>query len=167
MMWAADFDQAMAWALDYNCLESLVLRIPSTRLEEEFCAEDEVSMPTSPDPRYTHPGSPYGGSQLSDSFTPVAFGGDTLSNGGPLCGLKPSHFWSKHRQLTPSTLTGLLGRDGDEELSVFCVAAILVQNRTKLLKDVQSMDDAIKVFALHSTCNIVPSRQDIYFVVGS
>lgn len=148
MMWAADFDQAMAWALDDNCLESLVLRTPSTRLEEEFCAEDELS---SPDLRYAFPGSPYGGSQLSDSSTPGTFGGDILSKGGPLCGLKPSHFWSKHRQLTSSTLTGLLGRDGGEELSVFCVAAILVQNRTKLLKDVQSMDDAIKVFVIHST----------------
>lgn len=51
----------------------------------------------------------------------------------------------KHRPRLPIVST-LVERNGDEELSVFCVAAILVRNRNKLLKDIQSMDDAIKTF---------------------
>jgi hypothetical protein len=46
-----------------------------------------------------------------------------------------------------STNVGLSGPDGDQDISVFCVAAILEQNRSMLLEKLQSMDDAIKVSA--------------------
>ncbi|BFI33270.1 hypothetical protein MPTK2_4g90330P [Marchantia polymorpha subsp. ruderalis] len=72
------------------------------------------------------------------------FGGNFLAR-SPFCGLRPGALLTKNRHRMP-TVSTLLGKNGDEELSVFCVAAILVQNRNKLLKEVQSMDDAIKMF---------------------
>ncbi|CAM6089462.1 unnamed protein product [Calypogeia fissa] len=147
MMWAADFNQAMALSLEFNCLDALELRLsPSSFLSESGRSDDNsISIPPSMSfsSQYGSPPNEFS----SDMTIPNsgAFGVNFLSR-GPLCGLRPGGLLMKNRHRLPLLTSTLLGRNGDEELSVFCVAAILVQNRNKLLRDIQSMDDAIKTF---------------------
>ncbi|KAL2631581.1 hypothetical protein R1flu_016267 [Riccia fluitans] len=145
MMWAADFNQAIVWALEYSCLDALVLNMPSPftctpeREADNSGCDDAANVSqygTSPRQDYASAGSA--------SPNASSFGGNFLAR-SPFCGLRPGNLLSKNRQRMP-TVRNLIGRNGDEELAVFCVAAILVHNRNKLLKEVQSMDDAIKLF---------------------
>ncbi|BBN20771.1 hypothetical protein MPTK1_4g13805 [Marchantia polymorpha subsp. ruderalis] len=148
MMWAADFNQAMAWALEYNCLDALVLSIPPPFFNPDSRRGDDAGYHDTPHLSFAsqygcspHRDYPSAEGALPNSST---FGGNFLAR-SPFCGLRPGALLTKNRHRMP-TVSTLLGKNGDEELSVFCVAAILVQNRNKLLKEVQSMDDAIKMF---------------------
>lgn len=37
-------------------------------------------------------------------------------------------------------------KQGDDELPVYCVAAILIMNRQKIIRETRSIDDLIKIF---------------------
>lgn len=148
MMWAADFHQATAWSFEYHSLEAL--RLPNfdspARIypfeEESTCkpsSPELLTPPTSPESLNTF-GSP--------NFDPLRW--RALTKRRSFCGLRPGRLWQMNRSRFHSTNVGLSGPDGDQDISVFCVAAILEQNRTMLLEKLQSMDDAIKV----SACNI-------------
>ncbi|KAJ7531511.1 hypothetical protein O6H91_14G046900 [Diphasiastrum complanatum] len=141
MMWAADFDEGMPWALEYNCLESLIITPPNT-FQEQYVFEDNFN-------------TEYGQRQKSPSASPqdqpshVSPPEDDLADHlsrSPFCGLRAGNFWSKYNRPKVRTVSSLLGRTGDDELSVFVVAAILILNRAKFFKEAQSMDDAIKMF---------------------
>lgn len=136
MMWAADFDEAMSWALENNCLEPLVLRPPNT-LHGDTHVEYGENTPCSKSDQ----------SEQLDADISVSGNSDAkyLSR-SPLCGLRPGSFWPKQSQQQICTMSSLLKKNGDDELSVFCVAAILVLNRSKFIKEIHSMDDAIKMF---------------------
>ena len=144
-MWAADFHQATAWSFEYHCLEAL--RLPNFGspariypLEEESTCKPaspvQVTPLTSPE-RLNTSGSP--------SFDPLKW--RALTKRRSFCGLRPGKLWQISRSRLHSTNEGLSGPDGDQDISVFCVAVILEQNRTMLLEKLQSMDDAIKVSA--------------------
>ncbi|KAG0606365.1 hypothetical protein M758_9G135600 [Ceratodon purpureus] len=144
MMWAADFHQATAWSFEYHSLEAL--RLPNFDSpakiypfeEESTCkpsSPEQLTPPTSPE-RLNTSGSP--------SFDPLRW--RALTKRRSFCGLRPGRLWQMNRNRFNSTNVGLLGPDGDQDISVFCVAAILEQNRTMLLEKLQSMDDAIKIF---------------------
>ncbi|KAL3689458.1 hypothetical protein R1sor_015767 [Riccia sorocarpa] len=147
MMWAADFNQAMVWALEYSCLDALVLNMPEV---DSFSPERRSDNTGCDDSNKVEVVSPYGCSPRQDfspgraSPSPSSFGGNFLAR-SPFCGLRPGNLLTKNRRRIP-TVRNIIGRNGDEELAVFCVAAILVQNRSKLLKEIHSMDDAIKLF---------------------
>lgn len=145
MMWAADFHQATAWSFEYHSLEAL--RLPNFGgspvrvypLEEESTCKasspELLTPPTSPE-RLNASGSP--------SFDPLKW--RALTKRRSFCGLRPGRLWQMSRSRLHSTNVGLSGPDGDQDISVFCVAAILEQNRSMLLEKLQSMDDAIKIF---------------------
>ncbi|KAH9329670.1 hypothetical protein KI387_001778, partial [Taxus chinensis] len=130
MMWAADFDEAMAWALENNCLEALVLRPPKALRRGSYIECDE--------------GTPHSKSDKTDHH-PIDNDAKSLSR-SPFCGLGAGNFWPKHGRQQILTMSSLLKKSPDDELSVFCVAAILVLNRSKFIKEINSMDDAIKIF---------------------
>lgn len=147
MMWAADFNQAMALSLDFNCLDALELRLSPINLLSESGRSDDHSISVPPSMAFS---AQYGSPPRefsSDMSIPNsgAFAVNFLGR-GPLCGLRPGGLLMKSRHRLPLFSSTLLERNGDEELSVFCVAAILVQNRSKLFRDIQCMDDAIKTF---------------------
>eukprot|EP01018_Ginkgo_biloba_P034957 Gb_35832 [translate_table: standard] len=138
MMWAADFDPAMAWVLENSCPESLVIYPPRTS-RGEICAEcEEVTQ-------HARVSTENSGELDTDNFLSGSYKVQSISI-SPLCGLRVGTFWPKNSQQRIRTISSLLERNGDDELSVFCVAAILVLNRLKFIKEIHSMDDAIKMF---------------------
>ncbi|XP_024542175.1 small G protein signaling modulator 2 [Selaginella moellendorffii] len=136
MMWAADFDHAMLWSFESEPLEPLQIKPPSRslleRIQEDDCMDyywTKISPFTSPLPASEDP--------LSQSSK------ITYESKSPLCGLVTS--WpnfGRHRIRSGMSF----GRNGDSEISVFVVAAIVVINREKFLKEARSMDDVIKMF---------------------
>ncbi|KAM7279443.1 hypothetical protein ACFE04_006577 [Oxalis oulophora] len=145
MMWATDFDESLASNLEENCLDPLVVQLPRDCVVEIT----EVS-PENMD------GSSKGGSHSKHNN----MGHSTSDNvemktaiPDPFCGLGRSlwsrnvrmHHHHRRRHRHHSTLVSV-HRSGDEELPVFCVAAILIINRHKIIKETRSIDDMIKIF---------------------
>lgn len=138
MMWAADFDESVARDLEENCLEPLVVHLPRDSGSET--AEESVESN----------GSSKGGRSQSKNGSVERSVSD---NNGlraavsyPFCGLTRS-FWSKN-DLTHNSAVVSSTRNGDDELPVFCAAAILIINRNKIIKETHSIDDLIKAGAL-------------------
>jgi hypothetical protein len=151
MMWAADYHQATAWSFEYHRLEALSLpnvgspaRVYPLEEEAASCkatspeqaAATAATPPTSPD-RF-----PTSGEASFDSPLRCR----TLAKRRSFCGLRPGRLWQFPRSRLHSSNVSLSGPDGDQDISVFCVAAIIEQNRSMLLDKLQSMDDAIKIF---------------------
>ncbi|XP_025815960.1 small G protein signaling modulator 1-like isoform X3 [Panicum hallii] len=53
--------------------------------------------------------------------------------------------WARPQQM-PQLSASVLARSGDDELPIFCVAAILIINRHRIIRGTRSIDDAIKMF---------------------
>ena len=150
MMWAADFEHASTRTLEYQSLEALQLQHPlpdrrSFPPEDEFEAcrvnhSPELSSPTCTTLQRLHTCETSGIESLRWK---------ALASKTSFCGLRPGRLWHKNRTRTLPRNAGLLERKGDEDISVFCVAAIIEQNRNMLFNKLQSMDDAIKVKLLH------------------
>ena len=141
MMWAADFEHASTRTLEYQSLEALQLQHPLP--DRSFPPEDEVeacpelsSSPTCTTLQRLHSCETSGIESLRWK---------ALASKTSFCGLRPGRLWHKNRNRTLPRNAGLLERRGDEDISVFCVAAIIEQNRNMLFNKLQSMDDAIKV----------------------
>ncbi|KAK1319169.1 hypothetical protein QJS10_CPB04g01939 [Acorus calamus] len=136
MMWAADYDEAMAQELEENCLEPLVLQIPRD-LGDEMVVESMENGPKdskcmqSESETYNLPAS--------------AHNGVTSALSQPFCGLTRANFWARHDHPQICTMSAST-RNGDDELPVFCVAAILIMNRQKIIRETHSIDDVIKIF---------------------
>ncbi|CAN6448754.1 unnamed protein product [Victoria cruziana] len=134
MMWAADFDEATSRELADNCLDPLILHLPQ---DATTCSTDgntkqhSKNSPTA----HTNEEEPVSG---VDAMRPVTM--------IPFCGFKPSNFWTRNNHWQTNTFTFSPLRNGDDDLAVFCVAAILILNRPKIIKQACSMDDVIKVF---------------------
>lgn len=135
MMWAADFDEAMAQQLEENCLEPLSLQLrknPSAEMREE---KSEIGKRKYKNPKHEH---------NDDSCSPYGNGLRSISN-HPFCGLTKANFWARNDQVQGST-TAASTKNGDDELPVFCVAAILIINNQKIMRQTRSIDDVIKMF---------------------
>ncbi|KAF5733906.1 small G protein signaling modulator 1 [Tripterygium wilfordii] len=138
MMWAADFDESTVSYLGENCLDGLVLQLPrdSENGGEKMVESGEHSN-----------GSLKGGSEVKNgngehsSAENIAI---KSASGHPFCGLTRS-FWSRtdHMQICSAVSST---KNGDDELPVFCVAAILIINRHKIIRETRSIDDLIKIF---------------------
>lgn len=138
MMWAADFDESMAFELVENCLEPLVVQIPRNSGGELGRQGNENDS-----------GSSKCGPQLKNGSVERS----TIDNIGkrststrPFCGLTRD-FWSRNDTMQICTVVSST-RNGDDELPVFCVAAILIMNRQKIIRETRSIDDLIKAGAL-------------------
>ncbi|TYI60968.1 hypothetical protein E1A91_D10G141600v1 [Gossypium mustelinum] len=131
MMWAADFDESASCDLEDFCLEALVVQLPrdlgeETREENPESGDDGVK----------------GSLQSKHSLSENA--GFKSAAAHRFCGLT-RNFLSKNNILQ---ICGLVSstRKGDDNLPVFCVAAILIMNRQKIIKETHSIDDMIKIF---------------------
>ncbi|CAE6047273.1 unnamed protein product [Arabidopsis arenosa] len=121
MMWAADYDESVAETLENDCLEPLVIQL--TRKSEPE---------SGPLPKTAGP--------FSDESEIKA-----ASSSYHFCGLTRS-LWSRNDRTThvPCVVSSI--KKGDDALPVFCVAAILIMNRHKIMKETRSIDDMIQIF---------------------
>ncbi|KMT15817.1 hypothetical protein BVRB_3g057880 isoform A [Beta vulgaris subsp. vulgaris] len=137
MMWAADFDESLAWNTGQNCLEPLVLQLPN-----------DVGTETGEERKGTDESSSKGGSQTKNSNIEHANSDEavmkSLTANHSFCGLTKT-LWSKNDRTNVRT-TFSATRNREDDLPVFCVAAILILNRHKIIKVTHSIDDLIKIF---------------------
>ncbi|KAJ3683185.1 hypothetical protein LUZ60_013412 [Juncus effusus] len=135
MMWAADFDEEINRQLDQNCLEPLNLDLSTTNTNPT-----DNSRRKPKHKRRAH----YKNGQNSGSFRKNA----TRRN--PLCGFPrvKRNFWvAKEENENEIGACGVnISKSGDDELAVFCVGAILIINRQKIMRETRSIDDIIKMF---------------------
>ncbi|KAF8087075.1 hypothetical protein N665_0600s0023 [Sinapis alba] len=165
MMWAADYDESVAESLDNDCLEPLVIHLPSKSeaevSEEAIYDGNGDSIKREPATSKSGPISKSSGLLSMSGLLPKS--GPLPKTTGPLseesgmksasssstyhfCGLTRS-LWSRNGRTTthaPCVVSSI--RKGDDALPVFCVAAILIMNRHKIMKETRSIDDMIQIF---------------------
>lgn len=137
MMWAADFDESVACNLEVNCLEPLAIQMPkdsSPKIGEVNAVNGSGSVK---DGLQTN--------QLNEECSYSASSELKSQSNHPFCGLT-RNFWSKNERFNISSTQISLTRNGDDDLPVYCVAAILIMNRHKMIKETSSIDDLIKIF---------------------
>ncbi|XP_022880377.1 small G protein signaling modulator 1-like isoform X2 [Olea europaea var. sylvestris] len=130
MIWAADFDESLACDLDEICPELLLILLP----KETEAESGEESLDNNSGCPSKHKSAER---SISDNS------GIASASARPFCGLT-KNFWSRNDRLQIRTV--ISSRNGDDELPVFCVAAILIMNRQKITKETRSIDDLIKIF---------------------
>ncbi|KAJ7980668.1 Ypt/Rab-GAP domain of gyp1p superfamily protein, putative isoform 1 [Quillaja saponaria] len=152
MMWAADFDESLAQKLEDSCPEPLVIQLPKdsdSEILEESADTDDGNVKSGLGSNHNENGSKKGGLQLNHGNIDHCMS-DNLKlkslSSHPFCGLT-RNFWSKNDPVQICTVI-TSARNGDDELPVFCVAAILIINRHKIIKETRSFDDMIKAGAL-------------------
>lgn len=172
MMWAADFNASVAETLENDCLEPLVIQLP--RQSEAEIGDPKIddghrnsttSEPTSRSSDRMSKSGPLSKSSLLyissllprsgplPKTGPMSDDNDTemksASSSYNFCGLTRS-LWSRNERTHVSSVVSSFEK-GDDPLPVFCVAAILIMNRHKIMKEARSIDDMIKVgcFSLH------------------
>ncbi|KAJ9701616.1 hypothetical protein PVL29_006825 [Vitis rotundifolia] len=134
MMWAADFDESVAFKFE-NCLEPLEVQLP----RDSGAESGEESIENGDGGSKGGLQSKHGNIENSDSDE---VGMKSASN-SPFCGLT-RNFWSKNDNMQICTVDST--RSGEYDLPVFCVAAILIMNRHKIIRETRSIDDLIKIF---------------------
>ncbi|XP_014521934.1 small G protein signaling modulator 1 isoform X3 [Vigna radiata var. radiata] len=149
MMWAADFDESLAYDLEENCLEALELHLPghsSNDLREVIADSGGASVKggrsqsnhnendnTKAIPHSSHERTCTSGYSIKlKSFSSHSF-----------CGLA-KNIWQKNDRAQMNSISSSMKENN--ELAIFCVAAILVLNRQKILRETHSFDDIIKIF---------------------
>ncbi|ESR56190.1 hypothetical protein CICLE_v100189891mg, partial [Citrus x clementina] len=136
MMWAADYDEALASTLEEKCLEQLVVQLS----RESGVVIREGSTENSG-------GDLKGGLQPKNGNIECSVSADDgikSASAHPFCGLTRT-FWSRNGHSQNFTVVSSTW-NVNEELPVFCVAAILIMNRHKVMKETRSIDDMIKIF---------------------
>ncbi|XP_019051501.1 PREDICTED: small G protein signaling modulator 1-like isoform X2 [Nelumbo nucifera] len=136
MMWAADFDESVARELEDHCLEPLVVLLPKDSGTETGDESAENGNGSSIEGLHSKHGS------LERSLSDAS--GMKSVSSRPFCGLT-RNFWSRNARMQICTVVSST-KEGDDELPVFCVAAILIINRQKIIKATHSIDDMIKIF---------------------
>lgn len=166
MMWAADYDESVAETLENDCLEPLVIQLPRKSEAEvsEETIEDGNGNSTKREPAISKSGPISKSSGLLSRSGLLPKSGPLPKTAGPFsdeseiksasssyhfCGLTRS-LWSRNDRTThvPCVVSSI--KKGDDALPVFCVAAILIMNRHKIMKETRSIDDMIQVeFLFH------------------
>ncbi|KAK7261648.1 hypothetical protein RIF29_27964 [Crotalaria pallida] len=150
MMWASDFDESLAYDLEEKCLEALDLHFPrasNNDTREEIAETDDSSSAKSGSLSNHNENGGTKSSLHSNHANTVHSLYDvklkSLSS-HTFCGLA-RNIWQKNDRFQMSTISSLT-RKGSDELPIFCVAAILVLNRQKIIRETNSFDDMIKMF---------------------
>ncbi|XP_065624323.1 uncharacterized protein LOC111996853 isoform X3 [Quercus suber] len=135
MIWAADFDESLSYDLEEHCLEALVVQLPrdfGVEVREESTENGH--------------GIVKGSQSNHGNVDRFMLDNTALKSASPhpFCGLT-RNFWSKSDHMQICTLVSST-RNGDNVLPVFCVAAILIRNRQKIIRETHSFDDIIKIF---------------------
>lgn len=137
MMWASDFQESLVYNLD-NCLEALVVELPRVS-ETEIRVESIENSGDMKGILQTNHGNVE--RSLSDNI------GMKSASTYHFCGLT-RNFWSRNDRMHMCTAVSST-KNGDDELPVFCVAAILIMNRQKIIRETHSIDDMIKASVLY------------------
>ncbi|XP_010508423.1 PREDICTED: small G protein signaling modulator 1-like isoform X1 [Camelina sativa] len=162
MMWAADYDESVAETLENDCLEPLVIQLPRKSEAEvsEETIEEGNGISTKREATISKSGPISKSSGLLSRSGLLPKSGPLPKTAGPLsdeaeikaasssyhfCGLTRS-LWSRNDRTThvPCVVSSI--KKGDDALPVFCVAAILIMNRHKIMKETRSIDDMIQIF---------------------
>ncbi|CAN6994746.1 unnamed protein product [Brassica rapa subsp. trilocularis] len=164
MMWAADYDESVVEALENDCLEPLVIQLPrksEAQVSEEAINGDSIKR----EPAISKSGPISKSSGLLSMSGLLPKSGPLPKTTGPLyeesgmksasssysayhfCGLTRS-LWSRNDRTTTTHVPCVVSsiKRGDDALPVFCVAAILIMNRHKIIKETRSIDDMIQIF---------------------
>lgn len=142
MMWAADFNEDVILHLEENCLEPLLVDMRND-LSCEVKEEHRVNSYTRRKSKSRKPHHRNGEMRVACNL------GMKPNTRNPLCGLSGATIWARHQQM-PHISTNVLAKNGDDDLPIFCVAAILVINRHKIIRETRSIDDAIKASLSHN-----------------
>ena len=137
MMWAADFDESVASNVGSR-LAPLVVQLPW----DSGAESKRESMENGNGHSKGGLQSKHGNTEGSDADE-VAI---RSVSAYPLCVLT-KNFWSKNDNMQICAVVSST-RNANDELPVFCVAAILIMNRHKIIRETRSVDDLIKVGAL-------------------
>uniref|UniRef100_A0A2P2J182 Rab-GAP TBC domain-containing protein n=1 Tax=Rhizophora mucronata TaxID=61149 RepID=A0A2P2J182_RHIMU len=137
MMWAADFDESTTYDLEKNCLEALILHLPMDSGGEMKEGNRENGSDSSKHGSQTKNGN-------VEHMTSDNSGVKSSSSSLAFCGLT-TNFWPKNDQMQISAVVSST-KNGDDELPVFCAAAVLMINRHKIFREAHSIDDLIKIF---------------------
>ncbi|KAK6255442.1 hypothetical protein SCA6_016747 [Theobroma cacao] len=140
MMWAADFDESVTCNLEEICLEALIVQLPRDSGSEIGEENSENGNDGVKD-----------GLQLKHSLSEND--GIKSASAYPFCGLT-RNFWSRNDRLQICNVVSST-RKGDDDLPVFCVAAILIMNRQKIIRETRSIDDMIKASPLELSIRTV------------
>ncbi|ESW22451.1 hypothetical protein PHAVU_005G155000 [Phaseolus vulgaris] len=148
MMWAADFDESLAYDLEENCLEALELHLPrdsSNDMREVIADSDDGSVKGRSQSNHNEndntKASPH--SNLERTYTSGYRIKLKTFSSHSFCGLA-RNMWQKNDRAQMSSVSSTM--KANNELAIFCVAAILVLNRQKILREAHSFDDIIKIF---------------------
>lgn len=136
-MWAADFDESKAYSLEGSCLEALTLQLP--RGSEVEISEGHMDNGHSNTKEILQSNN----ENLERSSCDNA--GMKSPSAHAFCGLT-RNLCSRNDHIKKCTVISST-KQGDDELPVFCVAAILITNRQKIIRETRSIDDLIKVGA--------------------
>ncbi|TKY48307.1 TBC1 domain family member 15 [Spatholobus suberectus] len=148
MMWAADFDESLAYDLEENCLEALELHLPrgpSNDMREEIVDTDDGSVKSGSQSNHNENYNTKASSQLSHERADHSVDNIKLKSlsSHTFCGLA-RNIWPRNNRVQLSSISST--RKGNNELAIFCVTAILVLNRQKIIRETHSFDDMIKMF---------------------
>ncbi|CAO2185182.1 unnamed protein product [Urochloa humidicola] len=138
MMWAADFDEEAIRRLEENCLEPLHVDLRT----DLSCEGKEVHRMNSSTRRKSKTRKSH---RRNGEICGACHPGTRSSTRNHLCGLSGATIWARP-QLMPHLSPSVPARSGDDELPIFCVAAILIINRHRIIRGTRSIDDAIKMF---------------------
>ncbi|XP_027341512.1 small G protein signaling modulator 1 isoform X2 [Abrus precatorius] len=144
MMWAADFDESLAFDLEENCLEALEVHLPrdsSNDMREEIETNDG-SMKSGSQSNHNENDNTKASLQSNHGNTNDVKLKSHSSHS--FCGLA-RNIWPRNNQVQMNSISSLTRKETDE-LAIFCVAAILVLNRQKIVRETHSFDDMIKMF---------------------
>ncbi|KAI5413657.1 hypothetical protein KIW84_057998 [Lathyrus oleraceus] len=149
MMWAADFDESWTYDLEENCLEALDLHLPrdsSSYIKEALADSDDDSIKSGSQSNHNENDSTKTSPQPHHGNTdhPVSDVKLKLHASNTFCGLA-RNIWPRNDRVQTRIISSL-ARKGNDELATFCVAAILVLNRQKIIRETHAFDDMIKIF---------------------
>ncbi|WVZ71833.1 hypothetical protein U9M48_020368 [Paspalum notatum var. saurae] len=138
MMWAADFDEEAIRRLEENCLDTLLVDLRN----DLSCEVKEVHRINSSTRRKSKTRK---SNRRNAEMCGACHPGVKSSTRNHLCGLSGATIWARPQQM-PHLSANMPANGGDNELPIFCVAAILIINRQKIIRGTRSIDDAIKMF---------------------
>ncbi|XWS35311.1 hypothetical protein CRYUN_Cryun21dG0115000 [Craigia yunnanensis] len=120
MLWAADFDESVTCNLEEICLEALIVQLP----------RDSGAEITEENPENGNDGVK---GSLQSKYSLSENEGIKAASTYHFCGLT-RNFWSRNDHLQICSVVSS-SRKGDDDLPVFCVAAILIMNRQKIIRE--------------------------------
>ncbi|KAL2332235.1 hypothetical protein Fmac_019816 [Flemingia macrophylla] len=146
MMWAADFDESLVYDLEENCLEALELHLPrdsTNDTREEIVNTDDGSVKSGSQSNHNQKENMKANPQSNHDRVDHSVFDINLKS------LSSRTFLSFARNICPRNgrvqkSSIFSTRKGNNELAIFCVAAILVSNRQKIIQETHSFDDMIK-----------------------